>query len=197
VLYLRLFYTEILLGWNSEEWRTYLIWSLSIFTAELLCIFALRRKFPRLGGPNATPYSLFACFVATPMLIGLYFAAGRVSMLPISEGVHEMPRFGCCSQALVYPQSRVDDLITWYTMKKLGAVDTLTEEFADRVGGLRYALTPNVLQHVGKKSSKGAGDYTMDVIWNYAFERNDPAKLKREHEAWIEARAKAGWGETS
>lgn len=37
----------------------------------------------------------------------LFFISGRVSMLPLSEGVHEMTKYGCCAQAIVYPRNKV------------------------------------------------------------------------------------------
>lgn len=110
-------------------------------------------------------------------------------MLPLPPGVNEMPRFGCCSQSLVFPSSRAADLIDWYGSKKVGFVDVLTEELADRDGELRWALTPSVMQHVGGKSSKGDdfgkdSKYHMSVaekLWNFAFEGNDPQRLREEH----------------
>jgi hypothetical protein len=58
-LYVRLFYTERYLGWNSEDWVAYLFWSLvaaGIFTAVL---FSLRNTIPasklcRSLGPRCT-----------------------------------------------------------------------------------------------------------------------------------------------
>lgn len=92
-------------------------------------------------------------------------------MLPLSEGVNEMPKFGCCSQSMVFPQSRIAELINFYDAKKIGFVDTLTEEFADEHDELRWALTPSIMQHIGAKSSKdGAGNMKQQTIWNFAFE---------------------------
>lgn len=129
--------------------------------------------------------------VCVPLLIALFFAAGRATMLPIPPGVHNMPRFGCCSQGLVFPQSRVPDLVAWYESRRIGYVDMLTEEYADLNGEIRWALTPSVLQHVGRKSSK-ADDYTTrpkyylsmaERLWNFAFETNDAKALRLEHES--------------
>lgn len=110
-------------------------------------------------------------------------------MLPLAPGVNEMPKFGCCSQSLVFPHSRAADLIDWYESKRVGFVDVLTEELADRDGELRWALTPSIMQHIGRKSSKGddfgkASKYHMSVaekLWNFAFEGNDPQRLREEH----------------
>lgn len=124
-----------------------------------------------------------------PLCIALFFAAGRHSMLPLPAGVNEMPKFGCCSQSLVFPRSKVPRLLKWYTEKKIGFVDTLTEELADSENDIRWALTPSPMQHIGGKSSKNdpstqSSRHKMTVaqkLWNFAFELNDPEALRREH----------------
>lgn len=83
----------------------------------------------------------------------------------------------------------MQDLIDWYETKKIGFVDMLTEEYADRHGELRLALTPSVIQHIGRKSSKGddfgAGSkYHKSVaekLWNFAFEQSSATDLREEH----------------
>lgn len=117
-------------------------------------------------------------------------------MLPIPDGVHMMPNFGCCSQGLVFPQARTNDLVSWYESKRAGYVDMLTEDYADQNGDTRWALTPCVLQHVGSKSSKtnspgrpthGYQRTASETIWNFRFEENDAESLRREHELQKEA----------
>jgi hypothetical protein len=111
-------------------------------------------------------------------------------MLPIPQGVHDMPKFGCCSQGLIFPHSRIPDLIEWYDAKHAGYVDMLTEEYADQNHELRWSVTPTLLQHVGSQSSK-TNDFTSNPkyhrsvaerIWNFAFEKNDPNVLRAEHQ---------------
>lgn len=66
----------------------------------------------------------------------------------------------------------------------------LTEEYADERGETRWAITPPVIQHVGRKSSKGDdfgknSKYHMSVaekLWNFEFEKYDAESLRREHE---------------
>ncbi len=41
------------------------------------------------------------------VMTAFFFLAGRVSMLPLPEGVHEMAKYGCCAQAIVYPREKV------------------------------------------------------------------------------------------
>lgn len=120
-------------------------------------------------------------------------------MLPVPEGVHQMPKFGCCSQAFVFPRSRIPDLVRLYESRHVGYVDMITEEFANANDEIRWAVTPSVVQHVGRKSSKGAagdGDAVaasfkpkskgelseVEKLWNFGFELNDVKALRAEHE---------------
>lgn len=195
-LYLRLFYTEEFLGWNSEDWPYYLFYSI-LAVCFVSCILLGTRQYQ----PHSRPYLpngtifLFG-FICTPLLIGLFFAAGRVTMLPIPNGVHQMPRFGCCSQALVFPQSRIPDLVDLYSSRRIGYVDMITEEYANEHNEIRWAVTPSVVQHIGRRSSKGLDNALVRVkpksksdltdaekLWNFGFERNDPEALRAEHEA--------------
>jgi hypothetical protein len=81
----------------------------------------------------------------------------------------------------------VPQLLQWYADKKIGFVDMLTEELADKENELRWALTPSPMQHIGRKSSKGDdfgknSKYHMSVaekMWNFAFELNDPTALEK------------------
>lgn len=119
-------------------------------------------------------------------------------MLPVPEGVHQMRKFGCCSQAFVFPRSRIPDLMQLYESRHVGYVDMITEEFANANDEIRWAVTPSVVQHVGRRSSKGAaadGDAVaafkpkskgelseVEKLWNFGFELNDVGALRAEHE---------------
>ncbi|KAL4869008.1 hypothetical protein BDV12DRAFT_168742 [Aspergillus spectabilis] len=188
-LYLRLFYTEQFLGWNAEEWLTYLLHS-SFAVGSVACLLLSARLLQpklRLILPDSTLFVL--CGVFMPLLIALFFAAGRVTMLPIPAGVNEMSKFGCCSQGFVFPQSRTSDLVSLYEEKRVGYVDMLTEAFANENDEIRWAITPSVLQHVGRLSSKEALNQpninqkqSVAALWNFEFEMNDAEALRREHD---------------
>ncbi|KFY02182.1 hypothetical protein O988_02334 [Pseudogymnoascus sp. VKM F-3808] len=45
-VYMRLFYTEKFLGWNSEEWPTYLAWSIFFATIPALLALLIRNRAP-------------------------------------------------------------------------------------------------------------------------------------------------------
>ncbi|CRG86983.1 hypothetical protein PISL3812_03996 [Talaromyces islandicus] len=186
-LYLRLFYTHKFLGWNSEEAFTYFLSSLFVVASVGGILIATRRLVPRTNRflPNDT--IVIICFVCTPLSILLFFAAGRASMLPISTGVHQMPRFGCCTQALAFPRDRVADVIDWYESQQTGDADSLLERFANENNEIRWALTPSLFQHIGTRSSKfeNGEPRIAQSIWNYHFELNDPIALHIEHEAAV------------
>ncbi|KAL1960408.1 hypothetical protein VTO42DRAFT_7707 [Malbranchea cinnamomea] len=184
-LYLRLFYTQQFLGWNSEDWFTYLVCSIVTVASVWGTLILARRYVPQMNRLLSREVIFVLCFICTPLAIILFFCAGRVSMLPIPPGVHQMPRFGCCSQALVFPHERVGDVIAWYESKRVGFADSLLEEFADQNNEIRWALTPSVFQHIGAISSKAGTDSAARLIWNFPFELNDPISLQVEHDAVI------------
>jgi hypothetical protein len=190
-LYLRLFYTEEFLGWNSEHWPTYLCWSTAVFVASGLVLLLIRSCIPRAKLFLTTETVLAICALPVPLLILLFFAAGKVSVLPLPTGVNIMNSYGCCSQGLVFPQHKVEALISWYEQAHVGFEDVLTEQYADKYEELRLAITPSVIQHVGRKSSKG-DDFgknakhhlsVAEKLWNFGFELFDADVLHAEHEA--------------
>lgn len=168
-LYLRFFYTEVFLGWNKESWQTYLAWSI---LAEVLAGLTLYMT----GRSKYTSATILVFFM--PVWIGLYFAAGRMSVRPIRPGIHLMNDSGCCSQALAFPRQAAPDLIQ-YLRKSPCPVDSAIEAFADERGLDRWALTPSIFQHVGVQSSKEVrtrrwGRPSTATLWNFAFELNGP-----------------------
>ncbi|KAF2972960.1 hypothetical protein GQX73_g628 [Xylaria multiplex] len=192
-LYLRIFYDGRLLGWNSEEWPYYLGLSSLLVIVEVTFIFALRWRFPHIRQSTSLTFIFLLCGVCTPMVIGLFFAAGRSCMLPIRPGVNLMQKYGCCAQGLVFPQQQViETLLPLYrdTTDVYAAVDTFLEDYANAKNELRWAVTPVLIQHVGGKSSHDTGDqlqggFAKDMPFDYDFERNDPVQLSLEHHAWI------------
>lgn len=191
-LYLRLFYTEEFLGWNTEYWKRYLFNSICIAAIPTIMIFAMRMTQPttKLSLTLVTRRTFLTLYAMLAVLILFFFALGRNTVLPVTAGVHEMPKFGCCSQAFVFPNTKARELVTYFKERHLGYMDVLTEDFANERGELRYAITPSLVQHVGRKSSKG-DDYgpmskwgmsVAEKIWSFTFERFDEARLKSEHD---------------
>lgn len=92
-------------------------------------------------------------------------------MDPIPVGVHEMPNYGCCAQGLVIPQQHLDALgSALKTASDAIAGDSFIEAFANTRGLKKYAITPSVLQHVGRRGSSDIGGIRK-ATWNFSFEK--------------------------
>jgi hypothetical protein len=177
-LYLRMFYTETLFGWNSEEWPHYLGVSLLVVVVSAISLIGIRSRAGRFQSQLSNPTIATICGICIPACIALYFMAGRVSMQPLSPGVHEMPKFGCCSQGFIFPRQIVPRVIerAHRAMNEDLYVDMMLEGWADSENLTRFALIPSLLQHIGSKSSKGWGyDEGAGTTWNFGFEQDAPS----------------------
>ncbi|CAG8184281.1 unnamed protein product [Penicillium salamii] len=143
-IYLRLFYVDELLGWNSEEWPRYLVWSILIWALLTGIMVAAKKGFKN-----------------------------ELKSIPTSTtpGVHEMNKYGCCSQGLVFPRAIIPDFLERTDLTTDWLVDMMIEKVADDEGWTRWAVVPPLLQHVGATSSKGHGfDDSAKTLWNFRFE---------------------------
>lgn len=172
-LYLRLFYTEKLFGWNSEEWMRYLGWSLAALLVTATSLIAARIYSRRLLKHMPNSSIALICFFCLPATIALYFMAGRVSMQPRSPGFQRMENFGCCSQGLIFPREIVPQVMKTvrHATNKRYYVDMTLDRWGSSAHLARFALVPPLLQHVGSQSSKGHDfDEGANSIWNFHFE---------------------------
>lgn len=198
--YLRLFYTENYLGFNSDYATWYaayiVLYSVAAFAIFKLAMLHLQ-KFTRAAGflSKAGPMLSVTAVLSFILVVVFVFRAGKVALLGNSQGVVYMPKNGCCSQALAWPAEKVETLARWFEMQQVGFVDVLAERLADEkpegfgdVGG-RWAISPSVMQHVGGQSSKGDG-WPADMLWNFEYEFFDAEKLKAEHDIAVKA---MGW----
>jgi hypothetical protein len=176
-VYVRLFYTSHLLGWNSEDWFSYLLHSVIVLSVSFAILSLLQRCHRAISMVLTAHVTRVIVLVHVPACILFYYAAGRLTVAPLRSGLRPMDRFGCCSQALVFPRRVIPDLITFYRDEGIGFVDVLTEVFADKHDLRRWALVPSAFQHIGMRSSKG-DDYrgsrwnrsVAANIWNFDFE---------------------------
>ncbi|KAI0468347.1 hypothetical protein F4859DRAFT_212133 [Xylaria cf. heliscus] len=186
-LYLRLFYYEGLLGWNSESWPIYLASSLVVVTGVLGVLLLIRRYMPTTRPYLTRSVVLLTTFIFTPCTIILYFVAGANCVLPRPPGVHLMPENACCGQGLVFQRSKVtEELLPLFHHNTWSEIptDSFIEQYADTSKVLRWALTPVVMQHVGGQSSHGVdrgGGVIPNKIWNYGFEDYDAGSLAMEY----------------
>lgn len=175
-LYLRLFYTEEFLGWNSEEWRGYFAASIAVSGMTGMALLLIRQFIFEKTITNSV--IAIACLVCAPACISLYFMAGRLSMQPPLPGVYQMPKFGCCAQGLVYSNEIASKVIARLSQVREGYVDQIVEAWANEANLVRWVTIPSLLQHVGTSSSKGddrgsAAKYGRSVaekIWSFSFE---------------------------
>lgn len=174
------------MSWSSSDfaYRNMIF----IFLVVQLAVFAglmLRRRLAS-GHPYLDyPKIGVICLLSVPSFMGLTYMTGKYSLMPL-KGVVEMNTYGCCIQGLVFPREQVDGLITFLKDIKTGQTDFIIEEYADMARFTQYALVPQQLQHVGLKSSRDNLEIYTGSTWAFWFEENDPAKLKREHEDFLQ-----------
>ncbi|KAK5995387.1 hypothetical protein PT974_03791 [Cladobotryum mycophilum] len=177
-LYLRLFYSETYMGWNSEEWPIYIKYIALVYVATIAVLFGLRQLYHLV--PVFSKERLYKTsrllpanilIIWLPMFIGLYFMAGRLTVQPLTPGVHEMPQYGCCSQGLVLPRRHMQMIEATlisnpYDLPGDSSIETLAEE-KDLA---KWAIVPSVLQHTGIRGSSAKGA-ARKWTWNFNFER--------------------------
>lgn len=187
-LYLRLFYSEIFLGWQSQNWLVYLTWSVGITTVVVLLLFAIWFTVSILRKTTTIYQLLVYSIINCAFMIGLCFAAGRLTIFPLNHGVIEMED-GCCAQSLVFPREVVPALVDRLRGVQDGHADQRLDQIADQMNLKRLALVPSVFQHIGSRTSHEA-DLPEDVkfgmslagqVFNIKFEQNDAVTLRREH----------------
>ena len=76
-------------------------------------------------------------------------------------------------------------MVSYFRNRRSGFVDVLIEDYANERDELRYAITPSVVQHVGRTSSKmdDYGPLIKQKVWSFSFEKQEWLDLKNEHEA--------------
>jgi hypothetical protein len=108
-----------------------------------------------------------------------------------------MPSNACCSQALLFPSVEAPALVDWLDenrLQKTGKMtDSAIDRYADTFERTRWALTPCLVQHVGKKSSKKGADGGWDTagrqnprerLWSFGFEKEGRKLMKYSANGW-------------
>jgi hypothetical protein len=177
-LYLRLFYTETYMGWNSEEWPTYLQNIALIYMAVLGVMLAIRYAH-HMASPSTTDRAFKnsklvmanVLVMWVPLFIGLGFMAGRLTVSPLPVGVQVMSRYGCCSQGLLIPNRHLSMLEEKLKESPFDLpADSTIERIADTLELDKWAIVPTVLQHIGARGSSARGG-ALKSTWNFSFER--------------------------
>ncbi|KAM5490399.1 hypothetical protein MaudMau93_002597 [Microsporum audouinii] len=185
-IYLRLFYTETALGWESSDFA-YRNMPL-VFATAMLLTFACLTVIRRLRSYRSLidfPTTLAISVVCVPAFVALVYMTGKYSLAPL-HGVVEMAPYGCCTQGMVFPRDQVDGLIAYLQKRGHGQTDTMIEEYAEESKLIRYALVPQQLQHVGLKSSRDNTELNAQSTWAFYFEQNKPRLLRKEHDQIIQ-----------
>ncbi|KAF4556797.1 Hypothetical protein D9617_1g086790 [Elsinoe fawcettii] len=182
-LYLRLFYTETSLGWEKEDfWYRNMPLAFILPSALVgLVLLLLRRTHKARQALDPLSCAAVVC-ISVPAFVALAFMSGKYNLAPL-RGVVEMNKFGCCTQALVFPRYQVESLRNFLRERGSGQTDALIEEYADRSGLARYALAPQVVQHVGMVSSRDNLAINTRSTWAFWFETQTKERLAREKEA--------------
>ncbi|PTB62325.1 glycosyltransferase [Trichoderma citrinoviride] len=177
-LYIRLFYTETYMGWNSEEWGTYSRNIALIYMAVLGVMLAVRHLHQKTSASLKERTSKHSkllmaniLMIWVPLFIALGFMAGRLTVSPLPTGVLEMPRYGCCSQGLVIPNRHLTLLKDRFLDSPFDLpADSTIEKTADDLDLGKWAVVPSVLQHIGARGSSAKGG-AIKSTWNFSFER--------------------------
>lgn len=185
-LYLRLFYTETSLSWESSDfwYRNMPLAFLIMMGTGLAFLLLVRRRWPKTRSYIDNWTIAASCLIIIPAFTALLYMIGKYSLLPL-QGVVEMNGYGCCTQGLVFPRDQVGPLIDYLQKRKSGQTDSIIEDYADETGLSRLALAPQQLQHVGLRSSRDNLEINTQSTWAFWFEENDPKKLKAEHEQLV------------
>lgn len=183
-VYLRLFYTETSLQWEDTDFWYYHMW----LTFTLASLFGLGcTRIARHFFPNTRRYldawsTAAICLVTIPAFTALAFMIGKYSLLP-RQSVFVLNKYGCCTQALLFPRQEVPGLIKLLEDIKRGQTDTILEDYADKTGKQRLAIREQQAQHVGLKSSRDNDFINSQSTWAFWFETYDSERLRREHAA--------------
>jgi GR25 family glycosyltransferase involved in LPS biosynthesis len=180
----------------------------SATTAAVL--FAARASFHRVLRPHLDIGAILVfTLIAAPAFTALVFMAGKYSVwvplqtpdtwlgalahargsgpvvLPTQDlrsgGIVRMNRFGCCTQGMVFPRSQVPGLLQYLTERHDGQTDSLIEEYSDHQNLNRYAVSPQVIQHVGLESSRGNTLINALSTWAFWFEDSTPSGVAKRH----------------
>jgi len=175
-LYLRLFYSEIYLGWNIGEIPVYAWNIIRVYAAFLIVFLApqlLSHRFSIHIQRRIRAWRLLQASVLLlwlPIFIILYFMAGRLLVNPYPRGVQLMPQYGCCSQGLVFPARHVTKLKQNLLEPSFDLpVDSIIEKIADDETMKKWALIPSAFQHVGVRGSSAEGGMRKST-WSFGFE---------------------------
>lgn len=181
-LYLRLFYTETSMQWEDTDfWYQHMSLTMGIGALIGFALLVLiRYQFPSTKRHLNNGALGVVSLITIPSFIALVFMIGKYTLFP-PKGVIRMNKYGCCTQALVFPRNEVPGLVAYLRGIGAGQTDTMIEEYADANRKERLALGSQLVQHVGLESSRDNTFVNSQSTWAFWFEENDPARLREKH----------------
>lgn len=201
-LYLRLFYTETHLGWESEgDWWYRHLPLVLVLAAGGTAAFLLLLRTLGCGARLRLDWVTIAVvsLLVAPGFTVLAFMAGKHNLplpgyslhsnlpfAPSSGGVMPMEKLGCCTQALVFHRPALPALIEYLRQRERGQTDSMIEEYCDATGLQRFALREQAVQHVGLVSSRGMAAANTRSVWAFWFETNKAEEVEKRHRETVE-----------
>ncbi|KAE8362693.1 hypothetical protein BDV27DRAFT_166010 [Aspergillus caelatus] len=174
-IYLRLFYIETALSWSEDDfWYRHMNMLFFIMVTMSFGVLMIIRS---LWGSSRRYLDVRAivviCVVTVPAFTGLAFRIGKYSLFPM-QSVVEMEKYGCCTQAMVFPRD---------------------QEYTDQKKLHRYALAPPQVQYAGIHSSRDNLEINTRSTWAFWFEENEAGALSQEHTRLLESNSMVWFNE--
>jgi hypothetical protein len=119
-LYFRLFWTETSMRWReSDFWFRRMDLAISIGACSTMLLLLVLKRWVAL-----------VSLITVPAFIILCFMVGKYSLFPL-RGVFSMNKYGCCTQALVFPRGQVLELTKWFEGRVKVSTDVMIDDYAD------------------------------------------------------------------
>lgn len=188
--YFRLFWFEPGMQWATDHasWVPHMYFAILLGTTVVSGLLLLSRRYKG----RSEKYSKWSALwipdgwtiivlslVVTPAFIVLLFMVGKEGLMP-TRGFFPM-RWGCCTQAMVYPRDQVPPLVEWIHERDKVSIDVMIERYADEKRLERLAIAPQLMQHVGLSSTRDSKEEELRRIRALQFEDYDATKLKKDH----------------
>jgi hypothetical protein len=180
--YFRLFWYEPGMQWakDASSWVPRMYFTIFLGTCVVLSLLLLTRRYKGSAWWSPDGWTIMVLsFITTPAFIILFFMIGKDAIMP-TRGVFPM-RWGCCTQALVFPRNQVPPLAQWIRERDKVSIDVMIERYADEKRLERLAIAPQLMQHVGLVSTRDSKAEELRTIRALQFEDYDAAELKKDH----------------
>ncbi|ORX89455.1 hypothetical protein K493DRAFT_318683 [Basidiobolus meristosporus CBS 931.73] len=142
-LYMRMFYSEELLGFHLRD----SLWVLMYIAASVLLFRWLLNSFL----PEYVDYHTFLTISLVLLICLIPWSIGRQNIFPVSTGASELPN-GCCTEAVVYNQNHIPALLSSLLVHEKPHSQSLASrlsQFSSAQQLRQLAWTPSAFQTLG------------------------------------------------